>query len=220
MNPRCGSSRAIAFRGRVISPEAGPLSPTPMPRRVWLKVGHATYACRRGELATLNEQTARGAGRKPGTGIYGPAAVSRRAPTVEEADMNEELYAVYRRTNPGPGGARGGGSDTNSRQTGLRSAEGGPARRRKWIGFSATVVSDKSPWSEMQWRRSQWIRDGYTLVGYAECEDGRLRVRHTPGAGAAGGAAEGQRSCPFTGAQPGPSTCAGSRTRSSTRRKR
>lgn len=34
------------------------------------------------------------------------------------------------------------------------------------------------PWQEMQWRCVQWVGDGYTLIGYGSCQDGRLRLIH------------------------------------------
>ena len=36
----------------------------------------------------------------------------------------------------------------------------------------------KSPWSEMKWRRCQWVRDGFRLVGYGVYENDRLQMLH------------------------------------------
>ena len=34
------------------------------------------------------------------------------------------------------------------------------------------------PWQEMQWRCAQWVNEGYTLIGYGSCRNGRLRLIH------------------------------------------
>ena len=89
--------------------------------------------------------------------------------------MKEGLYAVYRRT-----GSQGAPMEQAIRVCGnrveIRSGRAGEATEMLRVFRNSCLA--KSPWSEMKWRRCEWLRDGYALVGYAECEDGHLRVRH------------------------------------------
>ena len=92
--------------------------------------------------------------------------------------MNEGMYAVYRsKREDGTRCQRG--IRVHDDRVEIRAGETGAGL--ELIQLSREDCLNEDPWTEMRWRRSQWISEGFVRVGYGDCPNGWLNTLYEVG---------------------------------------
>ena len=87
--------------------------------------------------------------------------------------MEEGLFTVYRRE-VGEDGPRE--MAVRLKTTGVEIRSGRADETTALTRIAQRQCLGENPWRELQWRRNEWLRKGFRMVGYGEYVDDRVRL--------------------------------------------